>query len=135
MSDHADLLAELAEFRRQTAEMLSALRGELADVREQLAYQQQVFVGWKDIATYLKLSEDHCKELGQALVMPIPHWHEGGRVVARRSELDLWLTYRREPARRRIAREEETRRGERQLDMFEAPKTPKRGRAMDGSAS
>jgi hypothetical protein len=124
MSDNADVLAELAAIRR-----------EVAEVREKLTYQQEVFTGWKDIAAYLKLSEDHCKELGQADTMPIPHWYEGSRVVARRSELDLWLTYRRKFALRRPARDEEPSRGKSQLDMFDAAKGPKRGRAVDGSAS
>jgi hypothetical protein len=135
MSIDADVLAELVALRHETSKTLSALRDELAEVREKLTYQQEVFTGWKDIAAYLKLSEDHCKELGQASVMPIPHWYEGNRVVARRSELDLWLTYRRKFALRRTEREDETTRGKRQLGLFDAPKAPKRGRATDGSAS
>lgn len=120
---------------QKVLEELSAMRRELAEVREKLVYREQIFVGWKDIAAYLKLSEDHCKELGQAGPMPIPHLHEGGRVVARRSELDLWLTYRRKPAQRRLARVDDAIEGKRQFDLFDAPKTPKRGRASDGSAS
>jgi hypothetical protein len=111
---------------------LSALRRELAEVREKLAYREQVFVGWKEIAAYLKLSEDHCKELGKDPVDHIPHSHEGGRVVALRSMLDAWLFRRRKPAQRPPTRQDG---GKRQLDMFEGPKGPKRGRATDGSAS
>lgn len=132
MSDTADLLEEIAALRRESKERDEALRRELAEVREKLTYRQQIFTGWKEIGAYLKLSEDHCKELGQASTMPIPHWHEGGRVVARRSELDLWLVSRRRPAK---VREEDAARSKRQLDMFDVPKAPKRGRAQDGSAS
>lgn len=131
MSDHADLLAELIAIRQETA----ALRSELAEVRDKLTYHQDVFTGWKDIAAYLQLSEDHCKELGQAATMPIPHWYEGSRVVARRSELDLWLTYRRKFAMRRPDRADDGMRNKRQLGLFDAPKAPKRGRATNGSAS
>lgn len=114
---------------------LAAIRRELAEVRDKLAYQQQIFVGWKEVAAYLKLSEDHCKELGQAGPIPLPHWHEGGKVVARRSDIDLWVIWRRKSAQPRPMREQEATRTARQLDMFDAPKTPKRGRATDGSAS
>jgi hypothetical protein len=111
---------------------LSAIRRELAEVREKLAYREQIFVGWKEIAVYLNYSEDHCKELGQDQVDPIPHQHEGGRVVAQRSMLDAWLFRRRKPAQKRSTRLVEAKE---QLDMFGAPMTPKRGRASDGSAS
>lgn len=111
---------------------LAAIRRELAEVREKLAYRQQIFTGWKEIAAYLNLSEDHCKELGQSGAIPIPHWHEGGKVVARRSELDLWVIWRRKPAQKRPPVQNEP---QKQLDMFAAPNAPKRGRARDGSAS
>jgi hypothetical protein len=135
MSDHADLLAELAALRQESRERDEALRRELAEVREKLTQREQVLVGWKDIAAHLGYSEDHCKELGQDPFDPIPHWHQGGMVAAYRTMLDAWLFRRRKPAQRRLVREEETERVSRQLDMFDAPKTPKRGRAKDGSAS
>ena len=114
---------------------LSAIRRELAEVREKLATREQYFVGWKDIGAHVGYSEDHCKELGQDPVDPIPHWHEGGRVVAQRTMLDAWLFRRRKPAQKRPARQAEQRTSRNQLDMFSAPTTPKRGRATDGSAS
>lgn len=114
---------------------LSAVRRELAEVREKLAYREQVFVGWKAIGDYVKLSEDHCKELGKDPDDPIPHWHQGGMVAAYRSAIDQWLFRRRKPAQRRVVRSEVTAVGTRQLDMFDAPAHPRRGRAKDGSAS
>jgi hypothetical protein len=132
MSDDPDLLAQFAAFRRETSEKLSALHNELAQVRDKLTEREQIFVGWKEIAAYVGYSEDHCKELGQDAYDPIPHWHQGGMVAARRTMLDAWLFRRRVPARKRPASQEATKR---QLDMFDGPKTPKRGRARDGSAS
>jgi hypothetical protein len=116
-------------------EELTALRREVAEVREKLAYREQVFVGWKAIADYLKLSEDHCKELGKDPVDHIPHWHQGGMVAAYRTALDAWTFRRRKPAQRRVARSEGVMPGKTQIDMFERPGQPKRGRATDGSAS
>ncbi len=116
-------------------EELTALRREVAEVREKLAYREQVFVGWKEIAAHLKLSEDHCKELGQNAPDPIPHWHQGGMVAAYRTALDAWTFRRRKPAQRRVVRPESVVVETRQTDMFDAVKAPKRGRAMDGSAS
>ncbi len=116
---------------------LSALRREVAEVRDKLAYKEQVFTGWKEIGEYLGYSVDHCKELGQDDVHPIPHWHEGGGVVAARSMLDLWKFNRRKPAQKRAARQDaivcEAKKP--QLDMFRGQDAPKRGRATDGSAS
>ncbi len=115
---------------------LSALRREVAEVREKLAYKEQVFTGWKEIGEYLGYSVDHCKELGQDDVHPIPHWHEGGGVVAARSMLDLWKFNRRKPAQKRAARQETIVCEKKpQLDMFRGQDMPKRGRATDGSAS
>ena len=115
---------------------LSALRREVAEVREKLAYKEQVFTGWKEIGEYLGYSVDHCKELGQDDVHPIPHWHEGGGVVAARSMLDLWKFNRRKPAQKRAARQETIVCEKKpQLDMFRGQDAPKRGRATDGSAS
>lgn len=116
---------------------LSALRREVAEVRDKLAYKEQVFTGWKQIGEYLGYSEDHCKELGQDDVHPIPYWHEGGGVVASRALLDLWSFRRRKPAQKRPARQDavvcEAKKP--QLDMFRGQEAPKRGRATDGSAS
>lgn len=133
----ADLLAQFAAFCRETSETLSALRGEIAEVREKLAYREQVLVGWKEISGYLNYSEDHCKELGQDAVDPIPHWHQGGMVAAYRSMLDAWQFRRRKPAQKRPMRQEAAAesRGEKQLDLFKSPSAPKRGRGADGSAS
>lgn len=115
---------------------LTALRREVAEVRDKLAYKEQVFPGWKKIADYLGLSEDHCKELGQAEINPIPHWHEGGGVVAARSMLDLWKFNRRKLGQKRPTRQDAiVCEAKPQLDMFRGQEAPKRGRATDGSAS
>jgi len=136
MSDANDLLAAFDAFRKEQAETLAALRREVAEVREKLAYKEQVFTGWKQIADYIGYSEDHCKELGQDEVHPIPHWHEGGGVVAARSMLDLWKFNRRKPAQKRAARQDAIVCEKKpQLDMFRGQDAPKRGRATDGSAS
>lgn len=131
----AQVLDELARFRREHDESQAALRRELAEVREKLAYREQVFVGWKEIAAYVGYSEDHCKELGQDPHDPIPHWLQGKMVAAYRTALDAWLFRRKQPAQRRITRPEKVTPTERQLGMFDAPKVAKRGRATDGSAS
>ena len=126
-----DLLSQIAELNKT----VSAMRGELAEVREKLAYREEVLVGWKAIGDYLKLSEDHCKELGKDPNDPIPHWHQGGMVAAYRTALDAWMFRRRKPAQRRLVRQEVAPGRKTQLDMFERPGQPKRGRASDGSAS
>ena len=132
----AQVLDELARFRREYDESQAALRRELAEVREKLAYREQVVVGWKEIAAYVGYSEDHCKELGLPHQDdPIPHWLQGKMVAAYRTALDAWLFRRKQPAQRRITRPEKIGPTERQLDMFAAPKVAKRGRATDGSAS
>jgi len=127
MSNDDDLRAELAALRQTNAEILAALAG----IQEKLAYREQVFVGWKAIGEYVGYSEDHCKELGQDVHDPIPHWHQGGMVAAHRTMLDAWLFRRRRPAQVRM--KPEGRKG--QVEMFDGPKTPKRGRATNGSAS
>lgn len=121
-------------------EELTALRREVAEVRERLVQREQILVGWKAIADYVGYSEDHAKELGQDPVDPIPHQHRGGFVEAPRTLLDAWLFRRRVPAQRRAAKAsggvgmgEGTRK---QLGLFEGtPASPRRGRARDGSAS
>lgn len=121
-------------------EELTALRREVAEVREKLVYREHVFVGWKQVADYLGYSEDHVKALGQDPVDPIPYRHNGGFIEVERSMLDRWAYRRRIPAQKRaakasggVATAEEARK---QLGLFEgAPATPRRGRARDGSAS
>lgn len=116
---------------------LSALRREVAEVREKLTIREEILVGWKAIGGYVGYSEDHCKELGQDETDPIPHWTQGGMVAARRTMLDAWLFRRRKPAQKRAARQDaivcEAKKP--QLDMFRGAEAPKRGRATDGSAS
>lgn len=123
-------------------EELTALRREVAEVRERLVQREQILVGWKAIADYVGYSEDHAKELGQDPADPIPHTRarHGGFVEAPRTLLDAWLFRRRVPAQKRAAKAsggvalaEGTRK---QLGLFEgAPGAPRRGRARDGSAS
>ena len=116
-------------------EELAALRRELAEVREKLAYREQILVGWKQIADYLGYSEDHVKALGQDPVDPIPHQHNGGFVEAYRTALDAWMFRRRRPAQKRAARAVSVA-AKPQLGLFEGgPQTPRRGRAKDGAAS
>jgi hypothetical protein len=134
MSDPRDVLAAISELRRENAETIAALRQELAEVRERLAYREQVLVGWKDIGAHVGYSEDHCKELGQDPLDPIPHWHQGGMVAAYQTALDAWLFRRRKPAQRRMTRTEPVPQGRKQLDMFDG-RNPKRGRSRNGSAS
>lgn len=126
----------MSDATQELLEQVLALRRELAEVREKLAYREQIFVGWKDIAAYLGYSEDHAKALGQDPVDPIPYRYNGGFVEAQRSMLDAWLFRRRVPAQRKpikVGGEQATGEGSRkQLGLFE---TPKRGRARDGSAS
>lgn len=121
-------------------EELTALRREVAEVRERLVQREQILVGWKAIADYVGYSEDHAKELGQDPHDPIPHTRRGGFVEAPRTLLDAWLFRRRVPAQRRAAKAsgagETTGGARKQLALFEgAPGAPRRGRARDGSAS
>jgi hypothetical protein len=121
-------------------EELTALRREVAEVRERLVQREQILVGWKAIADYVGYSEDHAKELGQDPHDPIPHTRRGGFVEAPRTLLDAWLFRRRVPAQRRAAKASGgvavAEDGRKQLGLFEgAPGAPRRGRARDGSAS
>jgi hypothetical protein len=121
-------------------EELTALRREVAQVRELVEQREEYLVGWKAIADHLGYSEDHAKELGHDPVDPIPHVRRGGFVEAPRTLLDAWLFRRRVPAQRRAARAQggtaAAEGGRKQLGLFSgAGGAPRRGRARDGSAS
>ncbi len=91
----------MSDLERAILEAVNAVRADLAEVKAKLEYREAVFVGWKQVADYLSLSEHRCRMLSLDPDDPLPYTSVGGHIEVVRSELDAWNMRRHKRGKRR----------------------------------